>query len=767
MVIGASIRRKEDPRLLTGAGCFTDDINRPNQAYGAFVRSPHAHADILSINKTTALKMPGVLGVYDFQDMASKGCAEISTGIAGRGDGYPSLDGSPMADPPYYVLANGRARYVGEPVAMVIATCPEGATAAAEAIFVDYQSLIPVTIANQADRPDQPQLWPEAKLNTCYNWGSGDGDAVSRALDASDHVTILDVEIPRVVPSFLEPRAAMADYDGQSGRFELYVGCQGIHGLRDKLAEALGVGADRVRVVSLDVGGAFGARSVIYPEYLALAWAAREIARPIKWTATRAEDFVTTTQGRDNFLRGELGQDGMGKFLALRVTGHSNMGARHTGNGPYSVMRNLARMLPGTYRTPAVYMALKGVFTNTVPVSSYRGVGRMEAIFVMERLVDRAAKETGFDRIELRRKNLIRSHLMPYETPMGAVYDSGNYVSNMEKAMEAANWDGFPDRRETSARAGLLRGIGICNYIEGAGGGAGEYAAIEIDETGMAEVRAGCVDQGQGHQTSLSQIAADHLGIGVDQVVVAASDTDVIADGVGTNASRSMVRAGEALVVACGRLIDQGREAAALLLQANKEDVIYDHGRYLIGDREIGLADIAKQSRFFAEYRSHADAVTFPNGCHVCEVEIDPETGALIVVAFTAVDDVGVAINPPIVDGQSQGAIAQGIGQGLMECSVVDPKTGQMLSGSYLDYAMPRANDLPSLKPIANNSPSPTNSMGVKGAGEGGTTGAPAAVINAVLDALSFHGVTDITMPATPYRIWAAIRDGSVMEAGE
>ncbi|MFT5540546.1 MAG: carbon-monoxide dehydrogenase large subunit [Alphaproteobacteria bacterium] len=769
-LIGASIRRVEDQRLLTGAGRYTDDINRSGQAYAVFVRSPHAHADILSIDTGIATKMPGVLGIFTIDDLAASAIGEIPTGIAGRGEGYPNRDGSAMANPPYLVLAKDRVRYVGEPVAMVVATGVGSAVAAAEAVAITYRALAPVIGADQADLPDKPQIWPEAPRNTCYDWGAGDAAAVAQALENSHHVTALEVEIGRIVPAFMEPRAALADYDAATHRFEIFAGCQAIHGLRDKLAVSLGVAPDRVRVISPDVGGAFGARSVIYPEYLATLWAAREMGRPIKWTSTREEEFLTSTQGRDSFLRGELGLDDAGRFLGLRVTGQSNMGARHTGNGPYSVMRNLARMLPGVYRTPAVCMALRGVFTNTVPVSSYRGVGRMEAIFLMERLVDRAAREIGTDRIALRRQNLIATTSLPYKTPMGAVYDSGDYASNMDKAMAAAHWNAFPDRRAKAQRSGLWRGIGLANYIEGAGGGAGEYVAIGIDENGIAQIGAGCVDQGQGHRTSLRQIAADRLGLGLEQVAVCASDTDLIKDGVGTNASRSMVRAGAALVAAADQLIEIGRPFATGLLQAQAGEVTYHDGRYhLDGGRSVGLNEVARAAReagagsgkgegLFAEIRSDDDAATYPNGCHICEVEIDPETGAVEVIAFTAVDDVGRAINPPIVHGQSQGGIAQGIGQALMEWGVFDPVSGQVLSGSFVDYAMPRAKGLPPLHPIANDFPSPTNALGVKGAGEGGATGAPAAVINAVLDALAPHGVTDITMPATAARIWAAIQ---------
>lgn len=768
-MIGQSIRRPGDRLLLSGRGTFSDDVNRPGQVYAAFVRSPHAHGQIRSIATGAATALPGVLGIFTHDDFARSGCHRIPTGIAGRGDLYPNRDGSSMADPPYFVLARDRVRHVGEPVAMVVATSVQAAVAAAEAINVDYRVLPSVLRADAAALPDMPQLWPEAPNNTCYDWACGDGAATASALASARHVSILDVEIGRVVPAFMEPRAALADFDTASGRFEIIAGCQGIHVLREKLAVSLGIGIDRLRVLSPDVGGAFGARSVVYPEYLAILWAARKLGRPVKWTATRGEEFLTSTQGRDSFLKGELGLDGDGNFVALRVSGCANMGARHTGNGPYSVMRNLARMLPGVYRTPALYLELRGVFTNTVPVSSYRGVGRMEANFLMERLIDRAARETGIDRITLRRRNLIPSDWLPHRTPMDAVYDSGDYASNMDKAMAAARWDSFGERCARSQARGRLRGIGLCNYIEGAGGGAGEYAAVRVDENGIVQIGVGAVDQGQGQRTAFRQVAAARLAIGIEATAMLASDTDLIADGIGTNASRSMVRAGAALVEAIDRLIARGCRQAALLLQARPEDVTYGEGRFhAAGGRSVGLDEVARSALLqgagadggkglFAEYLSDDDAVTYPNGCHVCEVEIDPETGAATVVAFTAVDDVGCAVNPPIVHGQSQGGIVQGIGQALGEGAVVDPDSGQVLSGSFLDYTMPRAAGVPEIRPISNDFPSPTNMLGVKGAGEGGATGAPAAVINAVLDALASCGVGDITMPATPERIWKAI----------
>jgi carbon-monoxide dehydrogenase large subunit len=765
-VIGEPLRRVEDRRLLTGAGRFTDDLPADGAAHAVFLRSPHAHAEIRSLDASPALAMAGVLAVFDGAALGAAGVNAIGTGISGRGRLYPNRDGSAMADPPYHPLAEGRVRHVGEAIALIVAKTREAAEA--DAVRVDYAPLPAVVAAVRALDAGAPGIWPEAPGNLCYDWGAGDGEATEAAFARASHVARLTVRIPRVVPAFLEPRAALARHDPRSGRFELFIGCQSIHGIRDKIAATLGIEPGGLRVVSLDVGGAFGARSVLYPEYVPLLWAAREVGRPIRWRASRAEEFVTSTQGRDSVLTGELALDWEGNFLGLRATGLSNMGARHTGSGPYSVMRNLARMLPGTYAIPACRLELKGVFTNTVPMSSYRGVGRMEAIYVIERLIDRAARETGRDRVELRRRNLIAREALPCMTAMGSNYDSGDYAANMAIATGAADWAGFESRRTEARARGRLRGIGLCNYIEGAGGSAGEYVALSIDSgTGRLQVGAGCVAQGQGHETALAQIAAGWLGIGFEEIEVLASDTDRIEAGFGTNASRSMVRAGTALAWACDALIERAKRAAAGLLQADAAGLTFRDGRYAGADgRAVGLLEAARTlaeseggAGPLAEVHSEAEEVTYPNGCHVAEVEIDPETGAVEIISFTVVDDVGRAINPAIVHGQSQGGIAQGIGQALMERAVFGAGDGQLLAGSFMDYALPRAASVPHLHPIDNDYPSPTNPLGVKGAGEGGATGAPAAVINAVLDALSPLGIDHLDMPARPERIWRAIRD--------
>jgi carbon-monoxide dehydrogenase large subunit len=768
-MIGQRLRRFEDERLLTGRGSFTDDINLPGQVAAVFVRSPHAHADIASIDTGAARALPGVLGVWHGRDLTLAGGAAIPSGIpAGRMAEYPNRDGSLMAEPPSFVLAQDRVRHVGEAVAVVVAENAAAAEAAAEAVIVDYRPHPSVAAAAAAMAASAPLLWPDIPCNLCFDYGAGDAAATDAALAAADLVVSLEIVNNRIVVNFLEPRAAVARFDPAEGRFLLHVGCQSVHGLRTQLARALGVAPGQLRVVSTDVGGAFGARSVLYPEYVAVLWLARALGRPVKWTAHRSEEFCATTQGRDSVLRGELGLDRDRRFVGLRVTGVANLGARHAGNGPFSIIRNLERMLPAVYDIPALSLSLKGVFTNTVPVSSYRGVGRMEANYLIERLIDKAARRIGTDRVALRQRNLIPAAAMPHRTVAGSIYDSGDYAKNMAMAMAAADWQGFAARRAESERRGRLRGIGIVNYIEGAGGVAGEYASVVIDGDGSVAVGAGSVAQGQGHRTTFRQIVATELGVAADRIAVMASDTDLVRDGVGSNASRSMVRAGPALVDAARAAIAGGRATAARLLQVAADAVRFSDGRYRVAgtDRSVDLFEVARaaaddagrRSVLTGESRNDSDALTYPNGCHICEVEIDPETGSVAVLAFVAVDDVGRAINPMIVRGQSQGGIVQGIGQALLERGAYDPVSGQLLTGSFLDYAMPRAAHIPSVRPIPNDTPSPANPLGVKGAGEGGATGAPAAVINAVLDALAPLGVDEIDMPATPDRIWSAIQ---------
>ena len=759
--IGASLPRVEDHRLLTGAGCFTDDITLEGQACVVFVRSPHAHADILSIDTNLATSMRGVLAVYSAADLLAEGVKPFPTDVETRGLESPNRDGSLMANPPYYTLANGRVRHVGDPVAMVVAETLADAEDAAQSIDISYRPRQSVTDTGSATDEDAPQIWELVPKNICFDWVAGDEDATTKALEHADHVVSIDIVNNRIITNFMEPRAALASYDGETGEFVIHAGCQGLYTLQRRLAISLDVDPASIRVISRDVGGGFGSRNVIYPEYVAVLWVARKLCRPVKWTARRDEEFQTTSQARDTLLRGTLGLSRDGEFLALRVDSTCNLGGYHTGNGPFTQLRNLTRMLPGVYKTPALYLELIGVFTNTVPISSYRGVGRMEAITLLERLIDKAARVTGMDRSELRRRNVISPDAMPHTTPMGGVYDSGTYAENMALAKEAAGWDEIEARREEAGRRGRLRGIGLCNYIEGAGGVPDEYAGLTVEGEGVVRLRVGSMSQGQGHETTMRQIVAAELGVSMDSIDFTQSDTNLIPSGVGTNASRSILRAGTALVEAAQEIIETGKDTAAQILEAAREDMDFSDGGYRVTgtDRTVSLFTVAGRAGLINAENDHkGEETTYPTGCHICEVEIDPETGSLDIVAFSVVDDVGRAINPMIVHGQSHGAIAQGVGQALMELGAYDKDSGQLLSGSYMDYCMPRAADFPPINPIQNDCPSPTNPLGVKGAGEGGTTGAPGAVMNAVMDALAPIGVPHVDMPATSLTIWKAIQ---------
>jgi len=721
------------------------------------LRSPHAHADIGGIDPTAAGSAPGVLGVWTADDLIDAGIRPFIADVD-RAKQYPNRDGSLMAAPPYFPLASGRVRHVGDPAAMVVAESAAAATEAAELIQVGWVPLASVT--DTAGAETGPLLWPDIPKNLCFDWDTGDGDNVSAALEASAHRVSLTVVDNRTVTCFMEPRAATGRWDNHTGRYVLEAGVQSLTAMRDRLAEMLTVDPSTIRVISRDVGGGFGSRNVIYGEYACLLLAARALERPVRWAATREEEFRTTAQGRDYVLTGTLGLDKDGAFTALHVEGVCSMGAYNTGNAPFTALRNVTRMLAGCYTTPLMRLELKGVFANTVPISSYRGVGRVEAIYVLERLIDEAAKQTGMDRLALRRKNLIPPDAFPYKTPTGSVYDSGDYSENMRIALEAADWDGFPARKAAAAANGKLRGIGLCNFIEGAGGDGSEFAALTVSEKGTVQLRTGCLSQGQGHETSMRQIVAEALGIGMEAIDMPEADSAVTAEGTGTNASRSIVRGGSALAEAAELIIEKGMEAAAEMLEAAPGDISYENGRYVISgtDRSVSLFEVAAETGLSVEHRHRNEAVTYPNGSQICEVEVDPETGSVEILSFIAVDDVGRAINPMIVHGQSQGGIVQGIGQAMFEHTVYDPATGQLLSGSFMDYCLPRAAHLPGIEPISNDCPSPSNPLGVKGAGEGGTTGAPATMMNAVMDALGAAGVTHLDMPATPHRIWRAIQ---------
>jgi carbon-monoxide dehydrogenase large subunit len=768
--IGASVKRREDHRLLTGQGRYAEDVNLPGQAHVAFVRSPHAHADVLTIDTAPARAMPGVVDVFTGRDMVADGLGTIPTLIAERGGGIVSRDGSPFAEPPWHPLATDRVRHVGEPVVAVVATTAAAARDAADAVAVEYAPRWPVVDAVTALGDAAPLIHAGTITNRCYDWECGDAAATARAIAGAAHVTRLTLLDNRLVTCYLEPRAALALWDPVTGRYTLHASLQSVHAMALNLARILGVPPERVRCVTADVGGGFGSKIQPYPEYAALAWAARRVGRPVKWVSTRTEGFLADAQSRDHVLTGELALDAAGHVAALRVHSVQNLGAYVATGMPVSLILNMERMISGLYAIPAIHLRLEGAFTSTVPINVYRGVGRLECVYTVERLIERAARETGRDPTALRRLNMVRT--FPYRTATGALYDSGDYVARLDEAVDRADVAGFPARRAEAARRGKLRGIGVGPYVEGTGGVPREYAEVRVLAAGEVEVAMGSVSQGQGHETVFAQVVAERLGVPFETVRIVSGDTDRVADGVGTFASRSMVRGGSAAVEASDRVVAAGTPMAAHLLEAAPADVLYRDGRFTVvgTDRSIGIFEVVRAAArgdlpeglgtTLGAARMHENrAFAFANGCAVCEVEVDPETGAVGIVAWTMIDDSGRSVNPMIVHGQMHGAVAQGIGQALTEQCVYDPVSGQLASGSLLDYAIPRAADLPPISVTSRDVPSPTNPLGVKGAGEGGTVGAPGAVIHAILDALAPLGVTELDMPATPARVWQAIHD--------
>ena len=766
--IGASVKRREDVRLVTGQGRYAEDYDAPGQAYAAFVRSPHAHADVVAIDGTPALAVAGVLGVFTGRDLADGGVGAIPTLIAERGGGIRSRDGSAFAEPPWYALATDRVRHVGEPIAVVVATTAAAARDGGEAVVVRYAARPAVVDAVAALASGAARVHDGVAGNRAYDWECGDAEATARALAAAARVTRLTLVDNRLVTCFLEPRAAVAEWHAATGRYRLHAGLQSVHQLATNLARVLGVRTEQVHCLTEDVGGGFGSKIQLYPEYVALAWAARRLGRPLKWVSSRSEGFVSDVQSRDHVLEGELALDATGRIVALRVHSTSNLGAYVAPTIPISTLSNMERMISSLYAIPAIHLRVVGALTNTVPINVYRGVGRIECVYTVERLIGRAARETGRDPVELRRANMVRA--FPYRTATGALYDSGDYVARLDEAIARAEVAGFAARRAEAARRGKLRGIAVGPYIEGTGGVPQEFAEVRVLPTGIVEAPMGSNSQGQGHETVFAQVIAERLGVPYDAVRIVMGDTDRVAKGVGTFASRSMVRAGSAAVEATAAVVAAGTTMAAHLLEAAAADIEFADGAFrVVGThRSIAIFDVARAAAAgklppalgttLGAARMHENAAfAFANGCEVCELEVDPETGAIEIVALTVVDDSGRAVNPMIVHGQMHGAVAQGIGQALIERCAYDPATGQLLSGSFLDYAIPRADDLPAISVTSRDVPSPTNPLGVKGAGEGGTVGAPGAVIHAILDALAPLGVTHLDMPATPERVWQAI----------
>jgi aerobic carbon-monoxide dehydrogenase large subunit len=753
--IGRAVPRVEDYRFLTGQGRFTDDTSVEGQLHCVFVRSPHAHARIRRIDARAALASPGVAAVLTGADYAADGLG----GIPHVPNPADALDVSKRAfagrivDLPHFPLAADRARHVGEPVAAVVAATPGLARDAAERVAVDYEPAAAVLSPLDALAPGAPLLHDAAPGNVCVDQAFGEEDAVRAALARAAVVVRRDFVHNRVAACPMEPRSAIGDWDAGTGVHTLISGNQGVHSQRAALAAALKVAPERVRVVCPDVGGAFGVRTNVYPEQLAVVWAAKRLGRPVKWTGERGEGFVSDYQGRDALTRAALGLDRDGRIVAYDVEWLGNLGA-HTVT--FVPMSNGRRIVSSVYHVPLAHVAVKGVLTNTVPTAPYRGAGRPEATHAIERLLDLAARELGIDRVEIRRRNLVRRDQLPYRSVTGFTYDSGDFGGYMERALALADWDGFPARKKESEAAGKLRGIGLANHIEAPVGAPVEELGVNVLASGAVEVVAGTQSTGQGHETTFAQVVADKLGVDLRAVRIRYGDTRYVAGGGGTHSDRSMRIAGSLLVKASDEIVEQARAAASRLLEVAPQDLVFDSGRWCVAgtDRALGLFEIARSAELAAVGKFFGRMPAHPAGCAVCEVEIDPETGTVAVARYTAVDDVGQPINPMIVEGQVHGGIAQGLGQALCETIALD-SSGQILSGSFLDYAIPRASDVPAFRTAHMEDPMSGNPLRVKGGGEGGIMPATAAAINAVCDAL---GVYDLEMPATPRRVWEAMR---------
>ncbi len=759
--IGDAVPRFEDHRLLTGQGSFTDDAVDDRHAWMVLVRSPVAAATLGAIDVAGAKTAPGVLGVFTRADLDADGIGHMTTPFP-----FKRPDGSAMAQPPFGMLAGGAVNYVGDPVVAVIAETAAEAEDAAELVMIDYDDHAPVTDARAALSPGAPSVWPDVPDNITFVVNRGDKTATDEAFARAAHVTALDLRITRVTANPIEPRSAIGTYDAESDRYTLRTGAQTPHRLRDTLsAEILKFDPEQLRVISPDVGGAFGMKNTPYPEYALVLWASRKVGRMVAWRSNRIEAMQSDFHGRDNYIRGELALDGDGQFLAVRANVTGNMGSYLGPMAPHPPTANVGGMV-GPYAIAAAHVETTGVHTNTQPTAPYRGAGRPEATYVIERLVDAAAHELGIDPVDLRRRNMLTPEQLPHQTPLGMTYDCGDFQKVLAQALDASDWDGFRARRKQSESLGLLRGRGLAYSIEISGGPLGmplpESMDIRFTKEGTVTVRAGSLEMGTGHGTAYRQILADRLGLDPARIDVFNGDTGVVDKGMGSFGSRTMIAAGTAVVRAGERIIAAGKTIAADALEAAEIDIEFSDCAFrVVGtDRAIGLHDLASHAdgRLDIAVTEKADGPTYPNGCHVCEVEIDPETGVTRLDRYTIVDDVGTVINPPIVKGQLHGGIAQGAGQAMMEYIAYDEDSGQLITGSFLDYTMPRADDLPLFTVESCPVPTALNPLGVKGAGEAGTVGALPVVVIAALDALRPHGVTHIDMPLTPERVWQAIQ---------
>ena len=768
--IGQPVRRREDLRLLTGGGRYSDDINVPSQAYAVMVRSAHAHARIRSIDVAAAQTTPGVLEVLTGHDMLADGLKPIPHAVR---TGHPvdiqldNTDGSPLFIPPHYPMATDEVRHVGDIVAMVVASSRAAAKDAADTVIVDYAELPVVIHSRQAIAADAPRAWSDAASNLCLDATVGDATAAEAAFAAAAHVVRFSTSVQRIAGVTMEPRAAVGEYDGSTGRYILHAGAGGAVRPRHDTAVVLGVADEDVRMVMHDVGGNFGTRGASNPEFALVAWAARRVGRAVKWTCERSEAFLCDYQARDLTADAELALDEQGRFLAMRGTNMVNSGAYPVSFGP---LHKGLEIMTSIYHVPVVHFRAVATLSNTAPTRPYRSSGRPEAMFVMERLIDLAARQCGFDRIELRRRNLVPESAMPYRNPFGLEYDSGTYHKVMERVLALGEWAGFATRRAEAKRRGKHRGIGVSNYVDTATGVPRERAEITVQPQGVVEVVIGTVSSGQGHETSFAQLVSEWLGVPVDCVTLVQGDTARVSVGGGSHSGRALRLGSIVMLGASNEIIAKGMRIASHVLEVAVADLEFLSGRFVVTgtDRSIGIFDVAaaavQRNDLPDDLRSldgigdeTVNLAAFPYGCHVCEVEVDPDTGTVAIARYTAVDDVGRAVNPMIVHGQVHGGITHGIGQALLEQCWYDPQSGQLLSGSLMDYAIARADEMPSYTTELSEVPSPTHPLGIRPAGEGGTTPALGAVVNAVVDALAEFGVTHIEMPVTPERVWRAI----------
>ena len=782
--IGASIKRKEDKRFLTGKGNYTDDINRPRQTHAYFLRSNVAHADIKGIDISDAAKADGVVAIFTGADIEA-------AGLGGLPCGWPihNQDGELMGEPPHPLLAQGKVRHVGDPIAMVIAETKKAAKGAAALIKTDLDERPAVASTPKAVKDGAELVHDTAAGNVGFDWAIGDKDEVDKVFDGAHHVTSIDIVNNRLIPNAIEPRVAIGEYEASTEDYTLYTATQIPHVVRLLMgAFVLQIPEHKLRVVSPDVGGGFGSKTFHYAEEALVTWSAAQIGRPVKWCAERSESFMSDAHGRDHVTHAELALDADGKFIGLRAKTLANLGAYLSTFAPAVPTYMHAVLLAGVYTTPMIYCNVIGVYTHTVPVDAYRGAGRPEATYILERLIDRAAREMGISQVEIRRKNFIQPDAFPYQTPVALAYDSGNYEGTLAAALKTGDVDGFEARKAASAENGKLRGIGYSTYVEacgaapsalagqlGARAGLYESANVRVHPTGSVTVFTGSHSHGQGHETAFAQLISDKLGVAFENVDIVHGDTSKIPFGVGTFGSRSLAVGGTAIDKAMDKIVEKSKKIVAHVLEAAETDIEFDSGTFTVAgtDKTMQFGEVAMAAYVPHNYPLETlepgleetafydpTNFTYPGGCHICEVEVDPNTGVVDVVSFTAVDDPGVVINPMIVEGQVHGGVAQGIGQALLEGCVYDDN-GQLLTGSYMDYTMPRADNLPNYNVGTESTPCTHNSLGVKGVGKVGAIGSPPAVINAVVDALSDLGVTDVAMPATPQTVWRAIQAAS------